>query len=64
MISDNTLIYSSIFLLVSFIVIFKFIKFNIILSLGIPLIIIILYIILYSSNDDDIMNVLTDYPDF
>lgn len=64
---DSLIIYSSIFILIIFIILYKFTKLNILLSLGIPVGLSIVYILFNSYSIPDLENsleVLTDMPDF
>lgn len=64
---DSLIIYSSIFILIIFIILYKFTKLNLLLSLGIPVGLSIVYILFNSYSIPDLGNsleVLTDMPDF
>lgn len=68
---DSLVIYSSVFLLVSFVVLYKYLGHSILLSLGVPIGLIVLYNIkmsnglsLGSSNETMNFEVMTDMPDF
>lgn len=68
---DSLVIYSSIFLLVSFVVLYKYLGHSIILSLGVPIGLIVLYNIKMSNglsidgfNEPVNFEVMTDMPDF
>lgn len=70
---DSLVIYSSIFLLVIFIILYKFLGQSVVISLGTPIVIIALYFLNintasemtgggFTNNID--LDVLTDMPDF
>lgn len=70
---DSLVIYSSVFLLISFVFLYKYLGQSILLSLGAPLVLIILYNLNISSNfelpsmsggGDINFEVMTDMPDF
>lgn len=61
---DNLIIYSSLFLLVGFIFLFKFLKYNVVLSLVLPLLLIGIYNLFIKKISNDDLDMLTDMPDF
>lgn len=64
---DSLIIYSSIFLLASFTILFKFFKLNLVIALGIPLVLIFLYINLNNLNSKasiENFELITELPTF
>lgn len=63
---DNNIIYSSIFLLVSFIFTYKFLKCSAVISIFVPCCIICLYFVCIMLNlfDNSNMDIITELPDF
>lgn len=64
---DSLIIYSSIFVLVSFIVLYKFSSQNFLVSLGIPIalsVMFMIYINYESIPGEETLEMLTDMPNF
>ena len=70
---DSLVIYSSVFLLVIFIILYKFVGQSVIVSIGSPLLLIGLYVLSVNNKSDMTgggftanidLDVLTDMPDF
>jgi len=64
---DSLIIYSSIFVLVSFIVLYKLSNQNFYISLGLPIGLCIIYILFVNSSSvpmEESLDMLTDMPNF
>ncbi|ADO67371.1 hypothetical protein crov337 [Cafeteria roenbergensis virus] len=64
---DSLVIYSSVFVLVLFIILYKLLQQKIYIALGIPIILLIIYFLLIipnSSHIEESMDILTDMPIF
>lgn len=62
---DSLIIYSSLFILVGFIFLFKFLKYNVIVSIVFPLLLVWLFNLFRTSNvSTNDLDMLTEMPNF
>jgi len=64
---DSLIIYSSIFVLVLFVILYKFFSQNFLISLGLPIGLSVLYILFFNYDNipgEESLEMLTDMPNF